>query len=62
MEINPAFTAFVAVMALTLILSVIPVTHALPSSGSLYISIPNSSITCANIVLPDDGGFFGRAR
>ncbi len=33
--------------------------QALPTSGNLYISIPNSTVKCANIVLPDDGGYFG---
>jgi len=33
---------------------------ALPSSGGLYLSISNESIKCVNIVLPDDGGYFGR--
>lgn len=32
---------------------------ALPTSGSLYISIPNASVKCANLILPDDGGYFG---
>ncbi|RLI97594.1 MAG: hypothetical protein DRO99_02835, partial [Candidatus Aenigmatarchaeota archaeon] len=38
----------------------VPFSLALPSSGALYMSIPNSSIRCANIVLPDDADYFGR--
>ncbi len=36
--------------------------YALPSSGSLYLSIPNSSVKCVNILLPDDAGYFGQGK
>jgi|GEM_PF-1071864 len=52
------FTVLLAMAVAIIIFS--NFSQALPSSGSLYISIPNASIKCANIVLPDDGGYFGR--
>lgn len=36
--------------------------QALPSSGSLFISLPNSSVVCARIVLPDDMGSFQKGK
>ena len=38
------------------------ITSALPSSGGLFISIPNGTVTCADVVLPDDMGYFGRGQ
>jgi len=49
--------AFALVLSATHLASLV---QALPSSGGLFISIPNSSIKCANIVLPDDAGYYGR--
>jgi hypothetical protein len=53
--------AAAVILAITLFsLSFMPMlAQALPTSGSLYISIPNASWKCANLVLPDDGGYFG---
>ena len=44
---------------IALMISLNGIVSGLPSSGSLYISLPNSSIKCANIILPDDGGYYG---
>jgi hypothetical protein len=48
------------ILCLTVFLLLPLVVQALPTSGGLYVSIPNASVRCANIVLPDDGGYFGR--